>query len=342
MNKIKFNNIFNKEVNIELVDNIEDANFVTHNGSFHADEVMTLCILSTIFNDIKLFRTTKLSDTNAFVFDMGGGEFDHHGKDFNKTRENGVKYASCGLVWKAFGKSILKDLGIENIDEMFEFVDKDLVCDIDRFDNGQNLEINTDYSVKSIPSLIESFNPNFDEPDKEKEYFLNSVLFANKIFTTELKNTVAKEKARTVIDKKINESTDDFIELDCHIDWKNLVLSSKEEKASRIKYAIVPSPRGGYVVGVTPIFINSFDLRKPLPSSWGGKSKEELFELTGIDTLYFCHKNLFICACDTREDALKIVRMAIDNKEYDEQLPSENSFGQEKKFVKKLSNEKNQ
>ena len=58
-------------------------------------------------------------------------------------------------------------------------------------------------------------------------------------------------------------------------------------------------------------------MRKPLPSSWGGKTKDELFEITGIDTLYFCHKNLFTCACDTKEDALKIVNMALLNKEYD-------------------------
>ena len=318
MNRIELYNLFNKKVNREIVDNINEASFVTHNGTFHADEVMALCILANMFSDIKLFRTTKLEKTDAFVFDMGGGEFDHHGKDFNKVRDNGVKYASCGLIWKAFGKNILSGLGIQNIDKTFEAIDKNLICDIDRFDNGQNLDINVDYAVKSIPSLIEGFNPNFDEENKEKEYFLNSVLFANTIFTNEIKKELSYEKARIIIDKKISEATDDYIELDCHMDWKNLVLSSNEEKAKNIKYAIVPSNRGGYTVVATPLYQDGFDLRKPLPSSWGGKTKEELFELTGIETLYFCHKNLFLCACDTREDAIKVVKLALLNKEYDD------------------------
>lgn len=329
MNRIELYNLFNKKISIEIVDNINEASFVTHNGTFHADEVMSLCILANLFSDIKLYRTTKLEKTDAFVFDIGGGQFDHHGKDFNKVRKNGVKYASCGLIWKAFGKEILERLGIENIDKSFEHIDKDLICDIDRFDNGQNIDINVDFSVKSIPTLIELFNPNFEEENKEKEYFLNSVLFANTIFTNEIKKELSNEKARIIIDKKISESIDDYIELDCHMDWKDLVLSSSEEKAKNIKYAIVPSNRGGYNVVSTPLCKNSFELRKPLPSTWGGKTKDELFELTGIESLYFCHKNLFLCACDARDDAIKVVNMALANKEYD--VPN-------KQYVKKSDN----
>ena len=48
-------------------------------------------------------------------------------------------------------------------------------------------------------------------------------------------NNPFTKKSKVIIDKKINESTDDFIELDYHMDWKNLVLSSGEEKADMIK-----------------------------------------------------------------------------------------------------------
>ena len=189
MNKIELNNLYGDKVNIELVDNIEDANFITHNGTFHADEVMSLCILINVFgNDIKLFRTTKLDKTDeAFIFDMGGGSFDHHGKDFNKMRENGVKYASCGLIWKEFGKTILSNLGVRDIDNAFDYIDNDLICDIDRYDNGQTISIDAPYSVKNVSDLIDLFNPDFDELDKEKEYFLKAVLFANIIFSKEMK-----------------------------------------------------------------------------------------------------------------------------------------------------------
>ena len=317
MNKIKLNNLFNEEVNVEIVDNIKDATFVTHNGTFHADEIMSLCILINRFKNIKLFRTTKLEETDAFVFDMGGGKFDHHGKNFNRIRENGVKYASCGLIWEAFGKEILKKLGVKEIDRVFNFIDNDLICDIDRYDNGQTVNIDAKFSIKNISDLIDLFNPNFEELQKEKECFLNALKFSNKIFTNEMKKQLSMEKARDIIDKKIRESKDDYIELDNYMEWKNLVLSSNEEKAKNIKYAIVPSKRGGYNVVATPLYKDSFDMRKPLPSSWGGKTREELYILTGVDSLYFCHKNLFMCACDTREDAVKIVDLALQNKEYD-------------------------
>ena len=316
MNKLELYNLFNEKVNVEIVDNINDAAFITHNGTFHADEIMSLCILINRFNNIKLFRTTKLEDNSAFVFDIGGGKFDHHGKDFNRVRENDVKYASCGLIWEYFGKDILKKLGIKDVQETFKFIDNDLICDIDRYDNGQTINIDANYSVKNISDLIDLFNPSFEELDKENECFLNALSFSNKIFTNEINKQLSKEKAKDIIDQKIKESTNDYIELDNYMEWKNLVLTSKEEKAKDIKYAIVPSKRGGYNVVATPLYLNSFEMRKPLPSSWGGKTKEELFELTGVDSLYFCHKNLFMCACMTREDAIKIVNIALHNKEY--------------------------
>lgn len=66
----------------------------------------------------------------------------------------------------------------------------------------------------------------------------------------------------------------------------------------------------------TPLKKDSFEMRKPLPKQWGGKTKEELLALTGIDTLYFCHKNLFTCACLNFEDATKIAELAVKNVEY--------------------------
>ena len=40
---------------------------------------------------------------------------------------------------------------------------------------------------------------------------------------------------------------------------------------------------------------------------------EELQQISGVETITFCHKGLFICACKTYEDALKIADIAIKN-----------------------------
>ena len=48
------------------------------------------------------------SIANKLVYDIGGGEFDHHQAGGNGQRDNGVKYASCGLIWKSYGKKYLE------------------------------------------------------------------------------------------------------------------------------------------------------------------------------------------------------------------------------------------
>lgn len=84
MEKINLKNIFNEEVEIKIVDNESDADFITHSGTFHADEVMATVILLNKFGSMKLFRSTNPKNDNAFIYDVGFGAFDHHGIDLMK------------------------------------------------------------------------------------------------------------------------------------------------------------------------------------------------------------------------------------------------------------------
>ncbi len=310
MEKISLKNIYNEEVEIEIVDNEDDANFITHSGTFHADEVMASVILLNKFGSMKLYRCNKPTNFNAFIYDVGFKEFDHHAIDFDKTRPNGIKYASCGLVWEKFGKDIVKRLGIDSIDSFFESIDKNLIMDIDRDDNGQTLGVDLPIKMQNIPNLIANFNPTWDDLSGETTNFLKAVLFANEIFNNLIKNMISKEKARKVIEEKINESKDGILILDNYMPWKDIVLSSSNPKACEIIYAVFPSKRGGYNVVATPVSPGSFDVKKPFPESWAGKEEEELQKISGVNTITFCHKNLFICACKTFNDAIKIAKIS--------------------------------
>ena len=89
---------------LKLVNTIEEANFATHSGSMHADEVFATAFLELYFGDIKLLRTTNINPSeheNILVYDIGRGRFDHHMVDA-KTRDNGIKYCSFGLLWQEF------------------------------------------------------------------------------------------------------------------------------------------------------------------------------------------------------------------------------------------------
>lgn len=314
MNKINLKNIYNEDVTIEIVDNETEANFITHSGTFHADEVMASVILLNKFGSMKIYRTNKVLNSNAFVYDVGFGKFDHHGIDFDESRENGIKYASCGLVWKAFGKDIVSKLKIEDVDIFFESIDKNLIMDIDRDDNGQALKNEPEVKQQNIPSLIGNFNPAWNVSDKENECFLSALSFANIVFNNMLSKMVSKEEARKIIEKKIDESNNGILLLDRYMPWKDIVLTSKNPKAKEILYAIFPSKRGGYNVVATPISQGNFEVKKPFPKEWAGLEGLELRQISGVRSITFCHKNLFICACKTYEDAIKISEISINNK----------------------------
>ena len=310
---MKLKNVFNKEINIEIVDNEDEASFITHSGTFHADEVMATVILLNKFDNLKLFRTNNPSNKDAFTYDVGFGKYDHHDINFDKTRPNGVKYASCGLIWNEFGKEILSNLNITDIDTLFDNIDRNIIMDIDRDDNGQVIGTEPIIKIQGIPNIVSYFNPAWNDTRNETECFLNAVNIINSIFNNYVNKLISKEEARDIVEERIKESNNKILILDRYMPWKDIVLSSNNPIAKDILYAVFPSKRGGYNIVATPKESGSFDVKKPFPLLWAGKENEELQKISGVETITFCHKNLFICACETYDDAIKIANIAVSN-----------------------------
>ena len=315
MSETKLNNLFNKKVLLKIVDDEKKANFITHSGTFHADEVMATVILLNYFDEIKLCRTNNVSNKKALIYDISPSIYDHHDISFNKTRDNGIKYASCGLIWEAFGKEIIKKLGVKNVDDFFKSVDKTLIMDIDRDDNGQSLNVTLPVKIQSIPNLISYFNPSWDSNDDENDKFLEAVSFANTIFNNIIKKMISNLNAKKIVNEKIKESKDGILILDRYMPWKDVVLTNEDELSKKILCAVFPSKRGGYNVVATPKELNSFEVKKPFPKEWAGKEKENLRKISKIKTINFCHKGLFLCSCDTFDDAIKIANILVEGKE---------------------------
>ena len=315
MNEITLKNIHDCDVKIKIVDKEEDANFITHSGTFHADEIMASVILLNKFGNMNIYRTNKVTNEKAFVYDVGFGKFDHHAIDFDLTRNNGIKYASAGLIWKTFGMDIINKLKVEDSKNFFDLIDKNLIMDIDRDDNGQSLKNEPEIKLQTIPNLIGSFNPSWNEENMENKNFLKALSFLNTIFNNMIKNMLAKEQARGIVEEKIEESKNNILILDNYMPWKDIVLQSSNPKAKDILYAVFPSKRGGYNVVATPVANGSFEIKKPFPKKWAGKENEELQKISGFNTITFCHKNLFICSCKTIEDAIKVANISVLNKE---------------------------
>lgn len=300
-------------MNVKLTKNINEANCITHSGTFHADEIFATVILSKIIPEITLIRVPEVVENpneNTLVYDIGAGKFDHHQFGGNGQRLNGVKYAACGLIWKEYGKQLLEKYNIEEIDYTWNYIDKNLIQFIDSNDNGQLPKMEVDYRNVHLSYIISLFNPKWDEADDSDEKFFKALNLANIIFDEFLVDTFAKMKAKKQVEQAIDESEDGIMILERSIPWKEFLLNSEKEKSKEINYVIFPSKRGGYNVYAVPLEIGSFENRKTLPQSWRGKRDKELQKVTGVKTARFCHNAGFICSCETLEDAIMLAHLA--------------------------------
>ena len=78
---------------MELANSIEEAGYITHSGTMHADEVFATAFLEMYLGDVRVFRTSSIDvntvSENTLVYDVGRGKYDHHQLDALK-RENGI------------------------------------------------------------------------------------------------------------------------------------------------------------------------------------------------------------------------------------------------------------
>ena len=294
---------------IKIVNNIEDANCITHSGTMHADEVFATVFLDLYRGDSRVFRTTKVEESklsdDAIVYDIGRGKFDHHQPDAKK-RDNDITYCSFGLLWKEYGKDFLKNYEIDLIDEVWDGVDKDLVEGIDADDNGTFPKIDAPYKVKTLPNIIKIFNPSFDSGEIESEQFLKACEVAKKIFEEEILyingKAIAEKEILSLIDEQ--EKNSKYLILDKFLPYEETILNS--EKASSVLFVAYPSNRGGYAIKVVPKSIDDHTARQSFPKEWSGLEGEELENISGIDGLTFCHTACFIVSCNSLETVYKV------------------------------------
>ena len=125
----------------KMTTNVAEANVITHAGTLHADDVLATVILERVLGDITVCRTFKVPDEglsdDVIIYDIGFGKYDHHQKGGNGCRENGVPYASVGLIWRDFGRQLVANTC--NPDLVCQLIDRDLIQGVDAADNGKLL-----------------------------------------------------------------------------------------------------------------------------------------------------------------------------------------------------------
>lgn len=298
---------------IKTTKNIEQATVVTHGGTFHSDEVLATVILSKVLGDITVLRTFKVPDSineKVVVYDIGYGEFDHHQKGGNGIRENGVPYAAVGLIWKTFGRTLVADTC--NPELVWNLIDRDLIQGVDATDNGAMPTADYPAQVMQFSQIISCFNPQWDSTEDSDDAFLKAVAFAETVFDNTFAFAVSKAKAQNIVDEAIEKSEGHIMVLDQFVPWQEFIFSSENEKSTEVQFVVFPSNRGGFNWQCVPDALGSYGQRKSVPTEWKGLRGEELQSVTGIKTASFCHPAGFIGGADTFEDALALVKIAVE------------------------------
>jgi len=282
----------------------------THDGQFHADDVVAGAILRMFNPGVRIIRTRdpKVLDKADIVFDVGmefdpeRGRYDHHQREKAGTYPNGIEYSSAGLVWDAIGIFLVDE-------EVHRIVSQKFIMPIDAHDNGQQIAKPTGqyegvYTL-SFSGVIASLNKQWFEEEDEERYE-QAVEIAKTFLLRAIYNAEGTIEARATVKAAIDASQDGIIILEQFVPWQESVHTLAKEQ----KFIVFPGERD-WMVQAIPVAPGSFQARKSLPPSWGGLKQEELALLTGIQGVVFCHPKLFICGAKTKEDALALARIAV-------------------------------
>ncbi len=297
---------------------------VTHSGGFHADELCSTAVLSTLFPKAKLVRSRSVewitAASDRIVYDVGGvfdadaHAYDHHQRGA-PLRNDGHPYSSFGLIWHHFGKAFLQTLGVpaDQIEPVHNAIDNSFVLPIDLLDNGAiDPSVAGILSPLTLPNLLEALKPNFDseEPDGENQAFQEAVKVARLLIVAQVNQASAHLRAEALVTAAIKSAEGHrVLELPKGMPYWDAV---QKANANQLLFVVHPRGQGDWTLGGIRTNKDSFELRADLPKEWGGLNNQELERVTGVSGATFCHNGLFIAAAKTREAILEMAHIAVD------------------------------
>jgi len=289
---------------------MEKRTIVTHPGIFHADDLFAVATMMMLGIEFDIIRTRdpEAVEKADFKIDIGGKYdwytrcYDHH-QDHNEIRDNGIPYASFGLIWKHFGHVICQS------DPVAKIVDRNLVQIIDAGDTGIKLTTPLIKGVRplEIAWIVYDLNPwDVDNPDYDRA-FMDALPFARTIISNQIRRADSIAKMRPIVRRAIEESMDErVVVLENETGpWQDILVNE-----TNALFVIFRSTEGDWKVQCVPKEVGSFDMRKSLPSNWAGLKDDDLSTITGVQGCIFCHKKLFIAGNKTRYGAVKLAKLA--------------------------------
>ena len=299
----------------------------THNGMFHSDEVVACAILCLLNRgkEIQIIRTRELSILKQcyICVDIGGGNFDHHQPNFNDVRDNGIPYASAGLVWKYYGEKLVFNYMNYNpyfckhtdlIPTILKKIDDKVISSVDCEDNGIVAE-------KHLFSFISEFLPLWFEkkPDFDKQFY-QALKIVIEVLEQNILHIISDVISENILLYNYSNSkyfSNYILEIPSQtINWLETVTKINASATSlcneNIVFVIFPYPAGGWAAQcVPPDLSHKFEQRIPFPKSWAGQT-EKLPEISTVEDATFCHNGCFFIRAKTKEGVIKMCKIAVE------------------------------
>ena len=302
----------------------------THDGKFHADEVTAIAVLELILEQqqrrYEVIRTRDVeritfakekakAGEEVYIIDVGDEYdsehhlFDHHQQSGAGARENGIEYASLGLVWKEYGIRLC-----ENNAEVVDEVDKQFIQAIDASDNAREIYTLNDLQLAPITThtIIESY---YNYHDKWDELMQNSRFYdAVKWMKDILPYVIGKAANQVELRKEAGK-------VYAEADNKELIISEQQigrQYFTRFEDALlIVSPRrndpeGAWAIVAVPQAQHQLRGRISFPQEWWGLRGEDLQQVSGIEGADFCHRSGdFLCVASNKEAAIKMAEQTL-------------------------------
>lgn len=294
---------------------------VTHDGSFHADDVFACATLGLYLkkNNIpyRIVRTRDeaLISRADYVIDVGGKynhtihHYDHHQSDGAGVRSNDIPYAAFGLIWKHYGVSLCG-----GDDEISMDIDRRIVQPIDASDNGLDLCSSYTYGVSpiTIQNVLHWISCKTENNDLS---FKKVTRWAQKILTNVIhEKTKDYETMKRIVSEFSQQQGSSVVTLtqdgyNRQIIWQALL--PREEAKDLLFVVYKNSDNKKWNVLAMRKEACSFENRKSLPQAWAGKRGQEFADMTGVSDAIFCHHSLFLAAAGSQLGAEKLANIAV-------------------------------
>lgn len=313
-----------------ILNQIEEI--VTHDGKFHADDVMAVAILRPLLPSAKVIRTRRSElvapKPNRIVIDVGYRYeperlcFDHHHNDFHLVRpDSHTPYAAAGLIWRHFGEDhVAKVFGedlerfglMADIPDLVEEVDGDIIESIDAQDVGTNYDVDANFSLVTFSASIGSLNTRYNRDGyaltPSPEQFELAVAVCQMVLSGFVRNGIQGLKAVRDLAPKI-ETNQPVLVLERYTPWKRALKMYE----NRYNFVVYPDEHGSqWRTELVPFAIRkSMPYLQGLPMEWRGLDGMELQKVSEISDAIFVHRNGHIGAARSQESAIRMARRAV-------------------------------